>query len=84
MPVGTIGAVKMISPEGTYQIWMDFSACNLTEEELKNWIFNQAKMGMAPGAQFGESYSKWFRINIATDRNVILNYLNRLYHFALG
>ncbi|MGB0776640.1 MAG: MalY/PatB family protein [Flavobacteriaceae bacterium] len=70
--------VKISPLEGTYQMWMDFSGMNLTEEELENWIFNQAKMGLAPGKQFGEQYESWFRLNFATDRAVILTYLNRL------
>ena len=71
--------VKLTKPQGTYQLWLDFRDCNLSSEELKDWIFDKAKMGLAPGAQFGGNYELWYRLNIATERGVILKYLKRLY-----
>jgi len=70
--------VKLTPLEGTYQMWMDFSGMNLTEDELKHWIYDKAEMGLAPGKQFGAQYEHWFRLNFATDRSVIIAYLNRL------
>lgn len=66
-------------PEGTYQLWMDFSGFGLSQEELNDWIYEKARMGLAPGRQFSSGYESWFRLNTATDRKIILKYLNRLY-----
>ncbi len=71
--------VKLTKPEGTYQLWLDFRDCNLSSKQLNEWIYDKAKMGLAPGVQFGENYELWYRLNIATKRGVILKYLKRLY-----
>ena len=71
--------VKLTKPQGTYQLWLDFRSCDLSREDLNDWIFNKAKMGLAPGGQFGGDYELWYRLNIATERSVILRYLKSLY-----
>lgn len=58
--------VKMIKPEGTYQIWLDFSELNLTETELKTLVFQKAKVGLALGSTFGADYKLFMRMNIAS------------------
>ncbi|MGB0837039.1 MAG: MalY/PatB family protein [Flavobacteriaceae bacterium] len=70
--------VELIQPQGTYQLWMDFSNTGLSEDELSHWVYKEAKMGLAPGGQFGNGYEKWFRLNIATNLEVIMDYLNLL------
>ncbi|MCH4552823.1 MalY/PatB family protein [Aestuariibaculum lutulentum] len=58
--------VRMIRPEGTYQIWLDFSALNISERELKDLVFNKAKVGLALGSTFGTDYQLFMRMNIAS------------------
>ncbi|WMI65358.1 PatB family C-S lyase [Aestuariibaculum sp. YM273] len=58
--------VKMIRPEGTYQIWLDFSALNISENELKDLVFHKAKVGLALGSTFGSDYQLFMRMNIAS------------------
>lgn len=60
--------VVMYQPEGTYQIWFDFSAYNLPQTVLNDLVFKQAKMGLTPGGWFGAKNHNFMRINIATDR----------------
>lgn len=64
--------IKMYKPEGTYQIWFDFSGLNLSEEQLKTLIFKQAKMGLTPGRWFGADNYNLMRMNIATSRDNII------------
>ena len=63
--------ITYFKPEGTYQIWLDFSALNLSSEELTELIFGRAKVGLAPGAWFGKGSEQFMRINIASPRKVI-------------
>ncbi|WP_372755002.1 MalY/PatB family protein [Mariniflexile sp.] len=58
--------VTMVKPEGTYQIWLDFSKLNLSETALKYLIVHQAKLGLAPGDWFKASGPQFMRMNIAT------------------
>ncbi|WP_027137385.1 MalY/PatB family protein [Gaetbulibacter saemankumensis] len=58
--------VKMVKPEGTYQVWLDFSALKLSESELKQLVFKEAKLGLAPGKLFGADYQLYMRMNIAS------------------
>jgi len=41
--------IKVWKPEGTYILWMDFSAYNLTSEELDEKILNQANISFSDG-----------------------------------
>ena len=63
--------IKLIKPEGTYQIWLDFSGLNLSDEALTEFIFAKAKLGLAPGVWFGKGSEQFMRINIASPRKVI-------------
>ena len=58
--------VTMCKPEGTYQIWLDFSKLNLSETALKYLVFKQAKLGLAPGDWFKASGPQFMRMNIAS------------------
>ena len=61
-----IPEVKLFHPEGTYQIWLDFSKLNVSEEALKRLIFNKAKLALAPGVWFDKDHSQFMRMNIAS------------------
>ncbi len=61
-----IPKVKLFIPEGTYQIWLDFSALNLSDEALKQLIFEKAKLALAPGTWFDKNHSQFMRMNIAS------------------
>ncbi|CAH6782220.1 Aspartate aminotransferase [Vibrio chagasii] len=66
-----IPQLKVFQPQGTYQVWFDFSELGFSEEELKNVVFEQAKMGLTPGGWFGAESPHFMRMNIATSRNNI-------------
>lgn len=57
--------LKMFKPEGTYQVWMDFSDLGFSEEELKQVITMKAKLALTPGSWFGGNHSQYMRMNIA-------------------
>ncbi len=58
--------VKMFNPEGTYQIWLDFSRLDLSDDGLKYLLIHKAKLALTPGSWFGGSHSQFMRINIAS------------------
>ena len=56
--------VKTYIPEGTYLMWLDFSAYNLTQEELMNKLKFEAKVGLNSGTTYGEEGNGFARMNI--------------------
>lgn len=58
--------VKTFIPEGTNQIWFDFSGLNLESAQLKLLLTKQAKLAITPGTWFGESDENYYRMNFAS------------------
>ncbi|NUW75589.1 putative C-S lyase [Vibrio mediterranei] len=71
--------ITMYKPEGTNQIWFDFSKLQLAPDALKSLLVNEAKMGLTPGAWFGETNPNYYRMNIAVDRAQIQASFARLH-----
>ena len=57
--------VKIIEPEGTYLLWLDFRACGLSDEDLNGKIIREAHLWLDDGPIFGAEGSGFQRINIA-------------------
>lgn len=72
--------LKLILPEATYLIWIDFSVYGYSDKELRNIITNQANLWLDDGIMFGKSGSQFQRINIATPRKRLEVVLENLYH----
>lgn len=63
--------IKLVEPEGTYLIWLDFSDLGLSYEELEDLITNKAKLWLNAGIIFGEETASFQRINIACPRSIL-------------
>ena len=70
--------VKMSELEGTYLVWLDFRAYNLSEKELNEYIINKAGLWLDSGAIFGKSAQGFQRINIACPRSTLTQALEKL------
>lgn len=57
--------VTLIEPEGTYLLWLDFSAYGLSDKELNEKIIRDAHLWLDDGPIFGVGGSGFQRINIA-------------------
>ncbi len=71
--------VKLIEPEGTYLLWMDFRELDLNEKELEELIVKKARLWLDGGTMFGESGAGFQRVNIACPRSIIAEAMERLY-----
>lgn len=71
--------VRLIEPEGTYLIWLDFSEVTENHEQLEDIIVNKAKLWLDPGVIFGRETALFERINIACPRTTLKEALERLY-----
>lgn len=69
--------VKVMKPEATYLIWIDFSELELNDEILSQKLIDGG-VGMNRGVQFGREGSGYMRMNIGCPRSVLSEALNRI------
>lgn len=70
--------VRLIEPEGTYLLWLDFSAYGLSDKELNEKIIRDAHLWLDDGPIFGAGGSGFQRINIACPWSTLENGLEHL------
>jgi cystathionine beta-lyase len=70
--------IKLVVPQGTYLVWLDFTALNLTDNDLENLISNEAKLWLDNGLMFGDEGRGFQRINIACPREILGKALTQL------
>ena len=70
--------VRLIEPEGTFLLWLDFSKLGLSDSEIDDIIVNKAKVWLDRGTMFGPEGEFFQRINVATPRPVLEDALNRI------
>lgn len=69
--------VKVMRPDATYLIWVDFSSYGLSDEAL-NQVLIEAGVGLNRGVQFGKQGKGFMRINIGCPRSVLQEALVRI------
>ena len=70
--------VRLIEPEGTFLLWLDFSAYGIPDAELDDLIVNKAKVWLDRGTMFGPEGDKYQRINIATPQPLLKEAIDRI------
>jgi cystathionine beta-lyase len=73
-----IPSVKTTELEGTYLMWLNFRELGLKQEELKNLLYNEAKVGLQDGVMFGEEGDGFMRMNIACPRSTLGEAMKRM------
>ncbi|SHE42428.1 cystathione beta-lyase [Seinonella peptonophila] len=74
-----IPEVKFHLPEATYFAWLDFREFHLTNQQLKDFMIQKAKLGLNDGFIFGRQGSGYQRLNIACPRSTLEKALNQLF-----
>lgn len=70
--------IKIVESEGTYLLWLDFTAFDLSDKEIDDRILNKAKVWLDGGSMFGEEGAKFQRINCATPRQLLKKALEQI------
>lgn len=70
--------IKVLVPEGTYLLWLDFSETGLSDAEINDKVLNKAKVWLDNGSMFGKEGEKFQRINCATPRTILEEALKRI------
>lgn len=70
--------IRLVEPEGTYLLWLDFRALGLTENQREDLIVRKARLWLDSGAMFGQDGEGFERINIACPRATLRQALEQL------
>ena len=70
--------VKVIKPEATYLVWLDFTAYGMNDTKLLKFVVEQAGVGLNNGGKFGTGGDGWLRINIGCPRSILKEALESL------
>lgn len=70
--------VKIMKPEGTYLLWLDFSEYDLSDKELEERFVHKGKVVLNTGVSYGPSGKQHMRLNVACPQVVLEEGLNRI------
>ncbi|MDR3706129.1 MAG: PatB family C-S lyase [Paludibacteraceae bacterium] len=73
-----IPQIKIIIPQASFLIWLDFSELELTDKEVETLLVKKAKIGLNPGHTFGKGGEGYHRLNIGCSRLILQEALLRL------
>lgn len=70
--------IKVMKPEATYLVWLDFTEYGMNDDELTKFVVEQAKVGLNNGRRFGTGGDGWLRLNIGCPQSILEDALERL------
>lgn len=70
--------LTMVEPQGTYLLWVDFSALQLEQEALNTFLLEEAGLWTVSGTAYGDGGEHHQRINIGTSRQILQKALDQL------
>ena len=70
--------IKVMKPQGTYLIWLDFSAYDISDEELRSLLRDEAKVILNRGLDFGEEGVLHARLNVAMPTSILEEVCHRI------
>jgi len=73
-----IPKIKVIKPEGTYLVWLDYRQLGFNAKDLNEFMLKKAKVALDDGYWFGKEGEGFMRINIACSRSFLGEGLKRI------
>ena len=70
--------INLIKPEGTYQVWLDFSNIYQDTKEMFLHLTENAGIGLNAGHWFGREGALFMRMNIATSNEKITEAIRKI------
>jgi cystathionine beta-lyase len=70
--------IKMMRPEATYLVWLDFRELGLSPKNLQEFLIEKARLGLNAGYTFGPGGEGFARINLACPRSTVEEGMARL------
>ena len=63
--------IHAVKTEGTFLVWLDCRAMNMSQKELVRFFVKDAKLGLNDGISFGKSGEGFMRLNVGTSKEVL-------------
>ena len=76
--INAIPGLKSMELESTYLAWVDFSGTGMSRQEFTDRVAKQAKIAVNAGPTFGSGGEDFLRFNIATQRSVVEDAVERM------
>ncbi|OXM85517.1 MalY/PatB family protein [Paenibacillus rigui] len=73
-----IPGIEVIRPEATYLMWLDCRQLGMSQQVLRTFMLEQAKVGLHDGMIFGAEGQGFMRMNIGCRRAVLQEALERI------
>ena len=70
--------VKMVRPQASFLVWMDFNGLHLSHDELVDLVVNHAGLALNDGEMFGPEGHGFMRVNVATPRKMLFEAMDKL------
>ncbi|MEA3357378.1 MAG: MalY/PatB family protein [Patescibacteria group bacterium] len=70
--------VKLVEPEGSYLVWLDFRELSMEAKELERFLAQKARLALNPGYWFGREGAGYARMNIACPQSTLYEAMSRL------
>ena len=70
--------IKLIKPEGTYQVWLDFRNVYKDTKEMFNHLTEKSGIGLNAGHWFGREGALFMRMNIATSNEKVTDAIKKI------
>ena len=74
----TDSSIRLIKPQGTYLIWLDFRNVYKDSKEMFDHLTNHSGIGLNSGHWFGREGALFVRMNIATSHDEVVNAIKRI------
>lgn len=71
-------AVKVVRPQTSFLVWLDFNSLGLTQERLMDLLVNDAHVALNDGSMFGCQGRGFMRLNVGTPRSVLRDALDHI------
>lgn len=73
-----IEGIRAIPGEATYLLWLDCRGTGMSDDELKSFFVDEARVGLNEGISFGEAGSGYMRLNFACSREMLTEAIERI------
>ena len=70
--------LRVMKPQGTYLVWLDFSDYGLTDDQLFHLLREEAKVVLNRGSDFGQEGKGHARLNTAAPKTLIKEICRRI------
>jgi len=70
--------IKLIKPEGTFQVWLDFRDVFNDSQKMLRYVTQKSKIALSAGHWFGREGALFMRMSIATKKEKVRHVIQRI------